>query len=160
MGSSRCLALFSALLALLMMCAHGAPAGARIQTQLDYSAGESLALKLNSEARHLYREVSPCLMRVALALKNYSRIFGDAGLFKEGCTKCSKWKSNAVTVVEVTRKLLDELKPLNPADWMIEGLLRDSVDRLYSFSIITARIFSFLSHQHQQTGNSVNDNLL
>uniref|UniRef100_A0A8B9HNN8 Uncharacterized protein n=1 Tax=Astyanax mexicanus TaxID=7994 RepID=A0A8B9HNN8_ASTMX len=109
----------------------------------------------------------PCLMRVALALKNYSRIFGDAGLFKEGCTKCSKWKSNAVTVVEVTRKLLDELKqkheapePLNPADWMIEGLLRDSVDRLYSFSIITARIFSFLSHQHQQTGNSVNDNLL
>ncbi|KAL6483100.1 hypothetical protein MHYP_G00079720 [Metynnis hypsauchen] len=106
----------------------------------------------------LQSNAEPCLSKVILALKNYSRIFGDNGLFREEYTKCSKWRASATDVFNVTTQLLHALKekveaqePLKLEKWMSEGFLcRDSVDRLYSFSILTARIFNFLSHQHNE----------
>ncbi|KAL7859699.1 hypothetical protein SRHO_G00148460 [Serrasalmus rhombeus] len=104
----------------------------------------------------LESNAEPCLSKVILALKNYSRIFGDNGLFREEYTKCSKWRASATDVFNITTQLLRALKeqveaqePLKLEKWMSEGFLcRDSVDRLYSFSILTARIFNFLSHHH------------
>ncbi|KAI4897345.1 hypothetical protein NFI96_015481, partial [Prochilodus magdalenae] len=109
----------------------------------------------NCDPDNLQKNPEPCLSRVILALKNYSRIFGVKGLFQEQYPKCGKWKNNAVEVADVTTKLLEQLKepsttpePLNVEGWMNEAFLcRDSVNRLYSFSIVAARVFNFLYHQ-------------
>ncbi|KAI5095542.1 hypothetical protein C0J45_13972 [Silurus meridionalis] len=98
-----------------------------------------------------------CLSRVVLALKNYSRIFGDSGLFQGYNTKCDKWRANATAIAEVTEQILEALQepsetptPIMIDNWMTEGYLcRDSVQRLYSFSIVTARVFSHLSSLQQ-----------
>ncbi|TSP79460.1 ORM1-like protein 2 [Bagarius yarrelli] len=114
----------------------------------------------NCDPDNLNVKPEVCLSRVALALKNYSRIFGDGGIFQSQNTKCNKWRANAKAVAEVTTQILEVLKepaePLAPMlidNWMTEGYLcRDSVERLYSFSIITARVFSHLSSQQMNVG--------
>ncbi|KAI2649615.1 ORM1-like protein 2 [Labeo rohita] len=87
--------------------------------------------------------------RIILALKNYTRIFNKNGVFKNSA--CSKWRGQANKVADVTGDLLRLLEepvvdaPLNAVDWYDNALCRDSVERLYSFSIISARVFSFLA---------------
>uniref|UniRef100_A0A4W4EDM8 Uncharacterized protein n=1 Tax=Electrophorus electricus TaxID=8005 RepID=A0A4W4EDM8_ELEEL len=173
-------ALFAALFT--FTCIHGAPA--RAKTEVSYINGRTLSISLNEKARYLYKEVviaevsdpplmirpedrcdpeslrtnaEPCLLRITLALKNYSRIFGDNGFFNGENTDCSKWRTNATAVAEVIKQLLVTLQepwdtpvPLNLPQWMTEEYLcRDSADRLYSFSIVVARVFSFLGSRPQ-----------
>ncbi|XP_035378538.1 uncharacterized protein LOC113587240 [Electrophorus electricus] len=169
------------------------------------------SLRTNAEVRRLiipcymFPIKPPCLLRITLALKNYSRIFGDNGFFNGENTDCSKWRTNATAVAEVIKQLLVTLQvctsifknkhlnmgmvrvkisttwnyilylyvhgtaalslltlisgpqepwdtpvPLNLPQWMTEEYLcRDSADRLYSFSIVVARVFSFLGSRPQ-----------
>ncbi|XP_053338505.1 interleukin-23 subunit alpha-like [Clarias gariepinus] len=98
-----------------------------------------------------------CLSRVVLALKNYSRIFGDSGIFQGQNTNCEKWRANATDIADVAEQILETLKepsetptPIMVENWMAEGYLcRDSVERLFSFSVVTARVFSHLSSLQQ-----------
>uniref|UniRef100_A0A8C1JN16 Uncharacterized LOC109073516 n=2 Tax=Cyprinus carpio TaxID=7962 RepID=A0A8C1JN16_CYPCA len=90
-----------------------------------------------------------CQSRIVLALKNYTRIFHKNGVFKNSA--CSKWRERANEIADVTGDLLRMLKepvvdhPLTAVNWYDNALCRDSVERLYSFSIISARVFSFLA---------------
>nr|CBM41294.1 Interleukin-23 p19 [Danio rerio] len=90
-----------------------------------------------------------CQSRIILALKNYSRIFHKDGIFNKSA--CSKWRVNAEQIANVTGHLLKVLKesavhaPWTAEDWNDDFLCRDSVERLYSFSIISARVFSYLA---------------
>lgn len=51
-----------------------------------------------------------CLSRVVLALKNYSRIFGDSGIFQGQNTNCEKWRANATDIADVAEQILETLK--------------------------------------------------
>uniref|UniRef100_A0A673FUN4 Uncharacterized protein n=1 Tax=Sinocyclocheilus rhinocerous TaxID=307959 RepID=A0A673FUN4_9TELE len=90
-----------------------------------------------------------CQSRIVLALKNYTRIFHKNGVFKNSA--CSEWRARANEIADVTGDLLRMLKepvvdhPLTAVNWYDNALCRDSVERLYSFSIISARVFSFLA---------------
>nr|ATL73178.1 IL-23p19 [Ctenopharyngodon idella] len=90
-----------------------------------------------------------CQSRIILALKNYTRIFHKDGVFKNSA--CSNWTKEANNIANVTGDLLRVLKepvvdaPLTAVGWHVNALCRDSVERLYSFSIISARVFSFLA---------------
>ncbi|KAK9954055.1 hypothetical protein ABG768_016163 [Culter alburnus] len=90
-----------------------------------------------------------CQSRIILALKNYTRIFHKDGVFISDA--CSNWREQANEIAEVTGDLLRVLKepvedaPLDSVNWHDSALCRDSVERLYSFSIISARVFSFLA---------------
>uniref|UniRef100_A0A673N4P2 Uncharacterized protein n=1 Tax=Sinocyclocheilus rhinocerous TaxID=307959 RepID=A0A673N4P2_9TELE len=101
--------------------------------------------------RSLLDNRETCQSRIILALKNYTRIFHKNGVFKNSA--CSKWRARANEIADVTGDLLHMLKepvvdaPLTAVDWYDNALCRDSVERLYSFSIISARVFSFLASQ-------------
>ncbi|ROL47007.1 hypothetical protein DPX16_20659 [Anabarilius grahami] len=90
-----------------------------------------------------------CQSRIILALKNYTRIFHKDGVFNN--LACSNWREQANEIANVTGHLLRVLRepveaaPLDSVDWQASALCRDSVERLYSFSIISARVFSFLA---------------
>ncbi|CAM4677510.1 hypothetical protein PO909_014165 [Leuciscus waleckii] len=90
-----------------------------------------------------------CQSRIIMALKNYTRIFHKDGVFKN--LACSGWREEANKISDVTREILRVLEepvvnaPLTAVDWYDNTLCRDSVERLYSFSIISARVFSFLA---------------
>lgn len=92
-----------------------------------------------------------CQSRIILALKNYTEIFHNDGVFKNPA--CSNWREQASEVGDITRDLLKVLKqpvvddPVIPVtvDMGTIALCRDSVERLYSFSIMSARVFSFLA---------------
>ncbi|XP_018945170.2 uncharacterized protein LOC109073516 [Cyprinus carpio] len=90
-----------------------------------------------------------CQSRIVLALKNYTRIFHKNGVFKNSA--CSKWRERANEIADVTGDLLRMLKepaihqPQTTVNTNHNALCRDSVERLYSFSIISARVFSFLA---------------
>ncbi|KAI7794304.1 interleukin-23 p19 [Triplophysa rosa] len=95
----------------------------------------------------------PCQSRIILALRNYTSIFHKDGVFKNSA--CSKWSEQANEIADVTENLLRALKqpvvdrPSNTVGWHVwwhdSALCRDSVERLYSFSIMSARVFSFLA---------------
>ncbi|XP_077074648.1 uncharacterized protein LOC143725786 [Siphateles boraxobius] len=90
-----------------------------------------------------------CQSRIILALKNYTRIFHKDGVFKN--KDCSEWREQANKIADVTGDILRVLEepvvyaPLPAVEWYANALCRDSVERLYSFSIISARVFSFLA---------------
>ncbi|XP_026800760.1 interleukin-23 subunit alpha-like [Pangasianodon hypophthalmus] len=128
-----------------------------VETPTEVAAVSDPPLMIRSEDKcdpeSLKTNPETCMSRVVLALKNYSRIFGDSGIFQGQNTKCDKWRANATVVAEVMEQILEALKepsdpptPLMMDNWMTEGYLcRDSVERLYSFSIMTARVFSHLT---------------
>ncbi|XP_076874826.1 uncharacterized protein LOC143525129 [Brachyhypopomus gauderio] len=175
----RQLALFAALL--MFTCTHAAPARAKREVSYIEGRSLSISLNEKArylykeiespneiveisdpplmirpedqcDPESLRSNAEPCLLRIVLALKNYSRIFGDNGFFHVENSDCSKWRTNATAVDEVIKQLLDTLQepldssvPLNLPQWMMGGYLcRDSADRLYSFSIVVARVFGFL----------------
>ncbi|KAG7323730.1 hypothetical protein KOW79_013432 [Hemibagrus wyckioides] len=133
----------------------------KVETTNEVAAVSDPPLMIRSEDNcdpdSLKTNPKTCLSRVVLALKNYSRIFGDDGIFQGQNTKCNKWRANATAIAEVAKQLLEALKePLKPQapmlidNWMTEGYLcRDSVERLYSFSIVTARVFNHMSSLQQ-----------
>ncbi|KAK7129136.1 hypothetical protein R3I94_017369 [Phoxinus phoxinus] len=90
-----------------------------------------------------------CQSRIILALKNYTRIFHKDGVFKSSA--CGEWRVQANKISDVTGDILRVLEepvvdaPLTAVDWYDNALCLDSVERLYSFSIISARVFSFLA---------------
>ncbi|XP_015199549.2 uncharacterized protein [Lepisosteus oculatus] len=93
----------------------------------------------------LKSDPEPCLSKIAGALQNYSRLFGDRDLFKD-----SPWKELAQQVTTVIEHLLGLLgKPVSSGSllgqesrWMFWQLQQYSVERLLSFSTIAARVFS------------------
>ncbi|KAG1961024.1 hypothetical protein F2P79_005318 [Pimephales promelas] len=97
----------------------------------------------------LQNKKETCLSRIIMALKNYTRIFHKDGVFKNSA--CDIWREQANKISHVTRDILRVLKepvvdaPLTSVEWYDNTLCRDSVERLYSFSIISARVFSFLA---------------
>ncbi|XP_053499664.1 interleukin-23 subunit alpha-like [Ictalurus furcatus] len=133
----------------------------QVETPSEVAAVSDPPLMIRSEDKcdpdSLKTNPETCLSRVVLALKNYSRIFGESGIFQGQNTKCDKWRANATAIAVVTEQILEALKepsetptPMMMANWMTEGYLcRDSVERLYSFSIMTARVFSHLSSLQQ-----------
>ncbi|KAK3519368.1 hypothetical protein QTP70_026860 [Hemibagrus guttatus] len=64
----------------------------------------------NCDPDSLKTDPETCLSRVVLALKNYSRIFGDDGIFQGQNTKCTKWRANATVIAEVAKQILETLK--------------------------------------------------
>ncbi|KAA0707247.1 hypothetical protein E1301_Tti002568 [Triplophysa tibetana] len=97
-----------------------------------------------------------CQSRIILALRNYTSIFHKDGVFKNSA--CSEWRGQANEISDVTENLLRALKqpamdrPSNTVSWHVwwhdSALCRDSVERVYSFSIMSARVFSFLAAPH------------
>ncbi|XP_017342084.1 interleukin-23 subunit alpha [Ictalurus punctatus] len=174
-----------ALIAVMLVCALGAPVRVaetnytdgmtlvlglnekarqlyqEVETPSEVAAVSDPPLMIRAEDKcdpdSLKTNPETCLSRVVLALKNYSRIFGESGIFQGQNTKCDKWRANATAIAVVTEQILEALKepsetptPMMMANWMTEGYLcRDSVERLYSFSIMTARVFSHLSSLQQ-----------
>lgn len=51
---------------------------------------------------------------------------------------------NFITVLFADQEPVEDA-PLDSVNWHDSALCRDSVERLYSFSIISARVFSFLA---------------
>ncbi|KAL4623707.1 hypothetical protein GN956_G18304 [Arapaima gigas] len=115
---------------------------------------------------NLTADSTPCLRKIAVALANYTRMFGKEGLF-EG----SSWEHLAHEVADVASKLRQLLlsrvlhdghlvtakdgdtqnsqssthaEPLlSESDrWMLDDLRCHSAERLLSFSILAARVFA------------------
>ncbi|KPP75114.1 ORM1-like protein 2-like [Scleropages formosus] len=109
---------------------------------------------------NLTADSRPCLQKIAVALHNYTRMFGKEGLF-EGST----WEDLAHEAAKMASELRELLhsrvlhtgsldsqesqssahvEPLvNESDrWMLDDLRRHSAERLLSFSILAARVFA------------------
>uniref|UniRef100_A0A3P8ZF41 Uncharacterized protein n=1 Tax=Esox lucius TaxID=8010 RepID=A0A3P8ZF41_ESOLU len=87
----------------------------------------------------------PCFRKMVSALKNYRTVFGTISQFKKNCKKVGK------TVNKVVKELLIDMKDSSPDSdenwstvhsWEEPGLCHDSIEKLFSFSILMARVFA------------------
>ncbi|XP_021423044.1 uncharacterized protein LOC110492907 [Oncorhynchus mykiss] len=97
------------------------------------------------DPKNLRADSMPCLKKMVFALKNYSTVFGIISQFKNNCAKTGKM------VNTVVKKLLLDLKEPHPhseekwqevKSWEEPGLCRDNIEKLFSFSILMARVFA------------------
>ncbi|KAJ8016854.1 hypothetical protein DPEC_G00011670 [Dallia pectoralis] len=85
----------------------------------------------------------PCFRKMVSALKNYRTVFGTISQFKKNC------KNVGTTVSNVVTELLIHMKESSPEEnwstvhsWEEAGLCHDSLEKLFSFSILMARVFA------------------
>ncbi|XP_041712405.1 uncharacterized protein LOC121545711 [Coregonus clupeaformis] len=97
------------------------------------------------DPKNLRADSKPCLEKMVSALKNYCTVFGIISQFKNNCAEVGK------KVNTVVKELLFELKEPHPYSeenwpeverWEEPGLCRDNIEKLFSFSILMARVFA------------------
>uniref|UniRef100_A0A4W5PBA0 Uncharacterized protein n=1 Tax=Hucho hucho TaxID=62062 RepID=A0A4W5PBA0_9TELE len=94
---------------------------------------------------NLRADSTHCLKKMVSALKNYRIVFGIISQFKSICTKVGE-KLNKV--VEELLFQMGEPRPDSEENWSKvnsweePGLCRDNIEKLFSFSILMARVFA------------------
>ncbi|KAL1020716.1 hypothetical protein UPYG_G00003720 [Umbra pygmaea] len=92
---------------------------------------------------NLKADSKPCFDKMVSALDNYKDIFGTISQFKNNCTKVGE------RVNKVVKGLLFQMVGTSSEEkrsivnnWEELGICHDSIEKLFSFSVIMARVFA------------------